>query len=83
MTNDLTSFSEQQLVSCDRAGNMGCNGGSMALAFMYVMRNPLSEESAYPYVSGTGTEPACDKSKTSNGPVKVSTFHSVTPQSSE
>lgn len=48
----LLSFSEQQLVDCS-SSNLGCNGGSMDLAFEYTQSHPLVTESEYPYVSGT------------------------------
>ena len=52
-TGTLQSYSEQQLVDCSRL-NHGCNGGSMALAFMYTERNPLELESEYPYTAVGG-----------------------------
>jgi hypothetical protein len=54
----VVSLSEQQLVSCDKT-NMACNGGSMILADMYIVRTGLASESAYPYKSGSGSVPAC------------------------
>jgi hypothetical protein len=56
----LFQLSEQQLVSCSQAyGNQGCNGGWPYQAFEYIMANPLTTSSAYPYISGitemTGT----------------------------
>ena len=45
----LLSFSEQQLVDCDKGGNMGCNGGSMDLALKYTETHPLELEADYPY----------------------------------
>lgn len=56
----LQSFSEQILVSCDNLDN-GCNGGWMDNAFKWANSNGgLATEDSYPYVSGTGTVPACD-----------------------
>jgi KDEL-tailed cysteine endopeptidase len=51
----LKSFSEQQLVSCDTAGNdAGCNGGWMDDAFTFVQKNGgLTTEEQYAYTSGT------------------------------
>lgn len=71
----LLSFSEQQLVSCDRL-NHGCNGGSMALAFRYYKNNAAVLEADYPYTSGTGKVAAC-QSKTATD-VKTSSYSMVT-----
>jgi len=50
---NLVSFSEQQLVDCDRLDH-GCNGGWMDRAFGFIKRNGgLCTEQDYPYVSGT------------------------------
>ena len=48
-TGNLVSLSESQLVDCSWL-NHGCNGGSMALAFLYTERHPLETEADYPYV---------------------------------
>jgi hypothetical protein len=53
--NNLTSFSEQQLVDCSHNGpdkddhNDGCNGGDMDLAFQWAMNNTMVTEKSYPY----------------------------------
>ena len=63
-TGNLVSFSEQELVSCDSSDN-ACNGGWMDAAFQWASGNGgLPTEDDYPYVSGTGSVPACDTSKT-------------------
>jgi len=65
---ELTSFSEQQLVSCDNLKNAenrghdhGCNGGLMDNAFQWIEGNGgLCSENDYPYVSGDGAVDACE-----------------------
>lgn len=78
-TGELVSLSESNLVDCSWL-NHGCNGGSMALAFMYAESHPLESEADYPYVPSTGLF-ACkyDKSK---GKVAVKTYSAVTAGSS-
>ena len=65
-TDNLISFSEQQLVDCDNIKNSagprgtdhGCNGGLMEDAFEWIKKNGgLCTETAYPYV---GTQNTCD-----------------------
>jgi cathepsin L len=75
----LKSFSEQQLVSCDKT-NYGCNGGWMDTAFTWVKKNGgLSTESAYPYVNGaTSTVPACKTGIALDSGVVPQSFTDVT-----
>ena len=51
----LQSFSEQQLVDCDKNGSMGCSGGSMEGAFQWYEDNMADLESDYPYKGVNGT----------------------------
>ena len=78
-SGDLKSFAEQQLVDCDKAtGNMGCNGGDMALAFEYVEKNALDLEADYKY---TGRDGTCAASGSGVG--TVSSYVNVTPNSED
>merc|ERR1719158_2363131 len=73
--NSLTSFSEQDLVSCaSSSGNQGCNGGLMDDAFTWIESNGIATESAYPYTSGSGTTGTCKKTAAS---AKVSGYQDV------
>jgi len=57
--NPLTSFSEQELVSCD-SSDSGCNGGWMDAAFSWIKANGgISTEAQYPYTSGNGVTGSC------------------------
>ena len=53
----LLSFSEQELVDCDKGltENHGCNGGLMDTAFQWLETHGLALESAYSY-TGRGNE---------------------------
>ncbi|KAL4453234.1 hypothetical protein ABPG73_022089 [Tetrahymena malaccensis] len=55
LKQNLTSFSEQQLVDCDTKEDQGCNGGLMDNAFTYLESARLETESAYPYTAVDGT----------------------------
>jgi C1A family cysteine protease len=69
-TQKLVSFSEQNLVSCDKVDG-ACDGGWMDDAFTFTKNNGgLCTEEAYPYTSGNGKVAACDTSCT---PVKEAT----------
>jgi len=54
-TGELLSLSEQQLVSCDKAVNSGCNGGMPGEAFEYVSKKGIALEKDYPYSGRDGS----------------------------
>ena len=71
-------LSEQQLVSCDPNCG-GCYGGLEWLAFEYVMQNPLSSETDYPY---TAKNDACTYDRT-KGKVNVTDYFHLPPNSAD
>jgi len=76
---ELLSFSEQQLVDCSKTqGNMGCNGGLMDYAFMYIENAPLMLEADYAYTARAGT---C-KYVASKGVGKVKSYKDVSQDTS-
>jgi len=48
--NMLYNLSEQELIDCSSL-NHGCQGGSMDLAFKYIMNNGLCTNLSYPYIA--------------------------------
>ena len=71
--NELTSFSEQELVDCSSSfGNNGCNGGEMDDAFQYIIKNGICTEDSYPY---EGTDGQCNNKCTPVG--KLNGFHDI------
>ena len=61
--NKLVSLSEQIFVSCDTIDD-GCKGGLMDNAFTWAVEDNKGDfvtAESYPYVSGDGIVPACDK----------------------
>jgi C1A family cysteine protease len=56
-TGKLVSFSEQQLVSCDKE-SFGCKGGTMDSAFQWAEDHKgMCSDEDYPYISENGIEP--------------------------
>jgi cathepsin L len=79
---NLVSFSEQQLVDCDRLDH-GCNGGWMDHAFAWISRNGgLCTEADYPYFSGTTMKAGdCKTSCSEVAGSTVADWTDVTPDS--
>jgi len=48
-TGSLVSFSEQQLIDCDKKSH-GCTSGNMPSAYTYTAANGIEQESSYPLV---------------------------------
>ena len=48
--NVLYNLSQQELVDCSKQ-NKGCNGGSMTVAFEYIIQHGLCTNLSYPYVA--------------------------------
>merc|ERR1712232_305572 len=57
-TGKLASFSEEQLVDCDKGGN-GCHGGLMDQGFEFLQTVDVCSEQSYPYTAGSGHEGSC------------------------
>ena len=51
--NTLYNLSEQELIDCSSENN-GCEGGSMDLAFQYIIENGLCSNISYPYTAEDG-----------------------------
>jgi len=76
-TGKLVSLSEQQLVSCDRKQDEGCNGGLQEDAFVYVAANGITTEKNYPYTSGEGKTMKCRQNEIDKPLTKVAGWKQV------
>ena len=56
---------------------MGCKGGSMEGAFMYLISNSLVTEEQYPYTSGKGVTGTCNDKLAKGGKVNVVKYDHV------
>jgi len=82
-TGKLVSVSEQELVSCDHGGDLGCRGGLMDNAFKYIIQNKgIDTEDDYPYTAAGGVGGTCDTTKEAKHAVTIDGFQDV-PQNSE
>ena len=55
------------MVSCSDL-NLGCNGGRLGMAWLFMCEHGLVEDSCYPYTSGGGSSGHCSWDKcTSSG----------------
>jgi C1A family cysteine protease len=66
-TGKLYQLSEQELVSCETKYSLGCRGGYLSYAMLWVRDNGgIASQADYPYVSGsTGTQGTCNLLKVS------------------
>jgi C1A family cysteine protease len=72
--NILYDLSPQELIDCSsNYGNQGCEGGSMDLAFQYVMDKGLCLNMSYPYTSKDGI---CQKNQCKSV-VKISNYSDI------
>jgi KDEL-tailed cysteine endopeptidase len=83
LAKNLTQLSMQQLVSCDvQGGNMGCNGGNPITAYHYMYSNlGITSYEVYPYVSASGSAPACNNQDADLQLVQTGNTHVITATS--
>jgi C1A family cysteine protease len=72
--NVLYNLSQQELVDCSDQ-NKGCNGGSMDLAFNYIINNGLCTNLSYPYVA---EQHKCQKGQC-DPVVKLTNYSDIVP----
>ena len=73
-TDVLYNLSQQELIDCSSSyGNQGCEGGSMDLAFQYVVDNGLCLNLSYPY---EGEDEKCEK-KDCKSVVKINNYTDI------
>lgn len=74
-----SALSVQQIVSCDRNKDEGCNGGDTLTAYKYVHREGgLEMESEYPYTSGKhGKTGRCEKPKKHNLKIDINSVTTI------
>ena len=75
--NVLYNLSEQELIDCS-SENRGCEGGSMDLAFQYIIENGLCSNISYPYTAQDGQ---CNDSCKSL--VKITNYSDITQNNEE
>jgi cysteine peptidase B len=76
---NVSSLSEQELVSCDTIDN-GCDGGLPVNAFLWLQQangGYVSSYNDYPYVSGDGNVPACSLSSRNNTRAQICGYHEL------
>ncbi|KAK1439012.1 hypothetical protein QVD17_04827 [Tagetes erecta] len=77
VTGEMISLSEQELVDCDNVNNFGCNGGTMDLAFEFIVSNGgINSESDYPY---KGVGDVCDPVRNKAKVVSIDGYEDVPP----
>ncbi|CAL9758747.1 unnamed protein product [Musa acuminata subsp. burmannicoides] len=75
VTGDLIRLSEQELVDCDTAYNLGCNGGIVDYAFAFIISNGgIDTEDDYPY---KGHEDKCNWLRKNAKAVSIDGFEDV------
>ncbi|PHT57030.1 Cysteine proteinase RD21a [Capsicum baccatum] len=75
VTGEMITLSEQELVDCDRAHNVGCNGGLMDYAFEFIISNGgMDTENHYPY---RGVEGRCDPVRKNYKVVSIDGYEDV------
>lgn len=75
VTGELASLSEQELIDCDRAKDMGCQGGLMDYAYEWIINNGgIDTEKDYPYTANNGQ---CDVARENTRVVTIDDYEDV------